>query len=78
MAAHHDADARGVPKPPQRRCVPTSQGDAGAREAARAVDESTTRYDAAYRALRRELLTSSAVAEQLRLQVLSCQAQWPR
>lgn len=78
VATRRDAAARGVPKPPSCRRVPTPQGDAGAGEAARADDESAARYERAYRALRDDLFTSAAVAEQLRLQVLACQAQWPR
>lgn len=78
IAARATAAGHGVPKPPQRRCVPEAQGDTGAREAASPVDESAQRYETAYRRLRDELLTSGAVAEQLRLAVLSCQAQWPR
>lgn len=78
IAARAAAAGHGVPKPPQRRCVSEAQGDAGAGEAARAERESARRYEEAYRRLRDELLTSGAVAEQLRLAVLSCQAQWPR
>lgn len=77
IAARAAAAARGVPKPPQHSCVSEAQGNTGAREAAGSVDESARRYEEAYRRLRDELLTSGAVAEQLRLQVLSCQAQWP-
>lgn len=78
IAARAAAAGHGVPKPPRHSCVPEAQGDAGTREAARADGESARRYEEAYRRLRDELLTSGAVAEQLRLQVLSCQAQWPR
>jgi hypothetical protein len=78
IAARAVAASHGVPKPSQHRCVSEAQGDAGALEAARADGESARRYEEAYRRLRDELLTSGAVAEQLRLQVLSCQTQWPR
>jgi hypothetical protein len=75
--ALRDARGRGVPKPSQPGCVPQAQGDAGAREAAGADGGSAGGYEEAYRALREELLQSGATAEQLRLQVLSCQTQWP-
>lgn len=78
IAARHDAAARGVPKPPQRCRVSSPEGVARAGEAASPIGEPAGSYETAYRALRDELLTSSAVAEQLRLQVLACQAQWPR
>jgi hypothetical protein len=78
FTARHDALERGVPKPPTRRCVSAPQGDASASRAASSTSEPAGGYEAAYRALRDELLVAGAVAEQLRLQVLSCQAQWPR
>lgn len=78
VTARRDARNRGVPKPPITSCVPEAEGDAGSREGASAGGESARRYEEAYRRFRDELLTSGAVAEQLRLQVLSCQAQWPR
>ena len=77
-AARRAARDSGVPKPPQHSCVPSSQGDARPGEAASADGESARRYEEAYRRFRDELLTSGAVAEQLRLQVLSCQVQCPR
>jgi hypothetical protein len=78
IAARAAAAARGVPKPAACRSVPTTQGDAGAREEAGPVTKPADPYEGAYRALRDDLLTAGAVAEQLRLQVLACQAQWPR
>ena len=77
IAAKRDAGNRGVPKPFKPGCVPQTKGDAGAREAAGADIESAGRYEEAYRTFREELLIRSAVAEQLRLQVLACKAQWP-
>lgn len=77
-AARRNAATRRVPKPANASCVSAPQGDARASERARADGESARRYEEAYRALRDDLLTSGAVAEQLRLQVLACQAQWPR
>lgn len=76
--ARRDAATRGVPKPPICRRVPSPETNAGTREAGSSTREPAHSYEEAYRTLRDELLTSSAVAEQLRLQVLSCQAQWPR
>jgi hypothetical protein len=78
IAARAAAATHGVPKLPKSSCVPSSEGNARAGEAASPIDKSAQRYETAYRRLRDELLTSGAVAEQLRLQVLSCQAQWPR
>lgn len=77
-AARRDAATRRVPKPPVCRRVPETQGDASSGGAASSTSEPAGGYEAAYRALRDDLLVSAAVAEQLRLQVLSCQAQWPR
>lgn len=77
-AARRDAATRRVPKPAVTKCVPNPEADARAREAGGTTGESAQRYEAAYRTLRDDLLVAGAVAEQLRLQVLACQAQWPR
>jgi hypothetical protein len=77
IAARAAAAARGVPKPAACRSVPQTQGDAGAREGTSPFTKPADPYEAAYRALRDDLLTAGAVAEKLRLQVLACQAQWP-
>lgn len=69
---------RSVPKPLTTKCVSSSKEDTGASQATSADREPAGSYEAAYRTLRVELLDVGAVAEQLRLQVLSCQAQWPR
>jgi hypothetical protein len=78
IAARAAAAARGVPKPAACRSVPTPQGAAGAGEGTSSVTKPADPYEGAYRALRDDLLTAGAVAEKLRLQVLACQAQWPR
>jgi hypothetical protein len=70
------AAARGVPARP-RRCLPGPEANAGPDPGASAADESARRYEAAYRALRDDLIVTAAVAERMRLQVLSCHAQWP-
>lgn len=76
--ARRDAATRRVPKPPVRQCVPSAETPAAASEGGSSTREPADRYEAAYRHLRDELLVAGAVAEQLRLQVLACQAQWPR
>jgi hypothetical protein len=77
-AARRDAAARRVPEPPQHCRVPATEGDARPGVTASAPGGPAGGYEEAYRALRDELLVAGATAEQMRLQVLSCQAQWPK
>lgn len=78
-AARRDAAARRVPIPPSaKRCMSEAEGHSGSGDRSDPDRESTGRYEEAYRALRDELLLAGATAEQLRIQALSCQAQWPR
>lgn len=82
-AARADAAHR-VPKPLTTKCVPSSEAHASAGEAASSVSGPAGGHGGedpevrGYQVLRDELLVTAAVAEQLRLQVLACQAQWPR
>jgi hypothetical protein len=76
-AARAAAAARRVPVRPGR-CLPAAKTDAGPAPGTSATDEPARRYDEAYRSFREELIAAGAVAEKLRLQVQSCQAQWPR
>lgn len=71
------AAARGVPV---RACrtVPSAQADAGSGAPASPGPEPAGSDEAAYQRLRDQILIAGAVAEQLRLQVQSCQAQWPK
>lgn len=77
VAARAAAAARGVPNCPARRPLPATEANAGAGSAPRSQPEPVGGYEAAYREFRDESLNAGAVAEQLRLQVLSCQVQWP-
>lgn len=76
--ARADAAKRGVPKYITTKCMPSPKTDARSSEEAGATREPAGGNEASYRALRDGLLVAGAVAEQLRLQVLSCQAQWPQ
>lgn len=76
--ARRAAATHGVPKPAHCIRVSRPETDAGASRETSADRQPAEDDGAAYRALRDELLVAGATAEQLRLQVLSCQAQWPR
>jgi hypothetical protein len=77
-AARRATAVQRVPKPAVTKCVPSAEAHAPARAAGDATRESADRYEEAYRTFRDDLLVAGAVAEQLRLQVLACQAQWPK
>jgi hypothetical protein len=70
--------ARGVPKHLTTKCVPQAEAGTRAGQEASSTREPAEGDGEAYRRFRDELLVAGATAEELRLQVLACQAQWPR
>jgi hypothetical protein len=83
IVARGDASKR-VPKPLVTKCVPQAEARTGAGQESTTTREPTGGGEGedpevrAYQVLRDETLTAGAVAEELRLQVLACQAQWTR
>lgn len=77
--ARRNASAGRVPIPPSANvCLPPTEGNSRGSRRGDTKGESASRYEEAYRALRDELLLAGATAEKLRIQAMSCKAQWPK
>lgn len=78
VAARAAALARGVPKHLATKCVPAAEAHASTGQEASPSREPAEGDGAVYQRFRDKLLTQGALTEELRIQVLACQEQWPK